>query len=81
MEGTNGNFGEIDKSKGWDISTSTKTGMPTEAPRRTEFQGASSLRDLKAQKKYNKAYDTYSSMFNNAANRNTIDSQLEKLKK
>ena len=91
MEGTNGNFGEIDKSKGWDISTSTKTGMPTETPRRTEFQGASSLRDLKAQKKYNKEFDkyqakqdqmnAYSSMFNNPANLNTIDSQLEKLKK
>ena len=55
--------------------------MPTETPRRTEFQGASSLRDLKAQKKYNKAYNAYSSMMNNPVNRNTIDSQLEKLKK
>lgn len=81
MEGKNGNFGEIDKSKGWDISTSTKTGMPTETPRRTQFQGASSLRDLKAQKEYNKSYDSYASSLNNAANRNTIDSQISKIKK
>lgn len=55
------------------------------------FQGASGFKELKAQKKYNKEFDkyqakqdqmnAYSSMFNNAANRNTIDSQLEKLNK
>jgi hypothetical protein len=55
------------------------------------FKGAEGLKDLRAQKKYNKEFDkyqakqdemkAYSSMFNNAANRNTIDSQLEKLKK
>jgi hypothetical protein len=55
------------------------------------FQGASGFKELKAQKKYNKEFDkyqakqdqmkAYSSMFNNAANRNTIDSQISKLKK
>jgi hypothetical protein len=79
MEGKNGNFGEIDRSKGWDTSTSTKTGRPTETPRRTEFQGASSLKDIKAQKKYNKAYNSYASSIDNPANRNTVTSQLLKL--
>ena len=55
------------------------------------FQGASGFKELKAQKKYNKEFDkyqakqdqmkAYSSMFNNPANRNTIDSQISKLKK
>jgi hypothetical protein len=55
------------------------------------FQGASGFKELKAQKKYNKEFDkyqakqdemkAYSSMFNNAANRNTIESQISKLKK
>jgi hypothetical protein len=55
------------------------------------FQGASGFKELKAQKKYNKEFDkyqakqdqmkAYSSMFDNAANRNTIDSQISKLKK
>jgi hypothetical protein len=79
MEGKNGNFGEIDRSKGWDTSTSTKTGKPTETPRRTEFQGASSLKDIVAQKKYNKAYNAYASSADNPANRNTVTSQLLKL--
>ena len=79
MEGKNGNFGEIDRSKGWDTSTSTKTGKPTETPRRTEFQGASSLKDIVAQKKYNKAYNAYASSIDNPANRNTVTSQLLKL--
>jgi len=58
---------------------------------RVIFQGASGFKELKAQKKYNKEFDkyqekqdqmkAYSSMFNNAANRNTIDSQISKLKK
>ena len=58
---------------------------------RVIFQGASGFKELKAQKKYNKEFDkyqakqdqqkSYSSMMNNPANRNTIDSQLEKLKK
>jgi hypothetical protein len=58
---------------------------------RVIFQGASGFKELKAQKKYNKEFDkyqakqdemkAYSSMFNNAANRNTIESQISKLKK
>lgn len=65
--------------------------METDESGRAIFKGAEGFKDLRAQKKYNKEFDkyqakqdqmkAYSSMFNNPANRNTIDSQLEKLKK
>ena len=65
--------------------------MQTDESGRAIFKGAEGFKDLRAQKKYTKEFDkyqakqdqmkAYSSMFNNPANRNTIDSQLEKLNK
>ena len=88
QEGEGRIFGDrirtTDKDRSYNI-------MQTDESGRAIFKGAEGLKDLRAQKKYNKEFDkyqakqdqqkAYSSMMNNPANRNTIDSQLEKLKK
>jgi len=88
QEGEGRIFGDrirtTDKDRSYNIIETDESG-------RAIFKGAEGLKDLRAQKKYNKEFDkyqakqdqmkAYSSMFNNAANRNTIESQISKLKK
>jgi len=81
-------FGSMIRTTDKDLSYNI---IETDERGKAIFKGAEGLKDLRAQKKYNKEFDkyqakqdemkAYSSMFNNAANRNTIESQLEKLKK
>jgi hypothetical protein len=88
QEGEGRIFGDRIRTTDKDRSYNT---MQTDESGRAIFKGAEGLKDLRAQKKYNKEFDkyqakqdqmkAYSSMFNNAANRNTIDSQISKLKK
>jgi hypothetical protein len=88
QEGEGRIFGDRIRTTDKDRSYNTKQ---TDESGRAIFKGAEGLKDLRAQKKYNKEFDkyqakqdemkAYSSMFNNAANRNTIESQISKLKK
>ena len=88
QEGEGRIFGDRIRTTDKDRSYNT---MQTDESGRAIFKGAEGLKDLRAQKKYNKEFDkyqakqdqmnAYSSMFNNPANRNTIDSQISKLKK
>ena len=81
-------FGDRFRSTDPDRSYNT---IQTDESGRAIFKGAEGFKDLRAQKKYNKEFDkyqekqdqmkAYASMFNNAANRNTIESQISKLKK
>jgi hypothetical protein len=88
QEGEGRIFGDRIRTTDKDRSYNT---MQTDESGRAIFKGAEGLKDLRAQKKYNKEFDkyqakqdqmnAYSSMMNNPANRNTIDSQISKLKK
>ena len=88
QEGEGRIFGDRIRTTDKDRSYNT---MQTDESGRAIFKGAEGFKDLRAQKKYNKEFDkyqakqdqmnAYSSMFNNPANRNTIDSQISKLKK
>ena len=88
QEGEGRIFGDRIRSTDKDRSYNT---MQTDESGRAIFQGAEGFKDLREQKKYNKEFDKYqekqdqmnafASMFNNAANRNTIASQTSKLKK
>ena len=81
-------FGDRFRSTDPDRSYNT---IQTDEKGKAIFKGAEGFKDLREQKKYNKEFDKYqkkqdqmnafASMFNNAANRNTINSQLEKLNK
>ena len=81
-------FGDGFRSTDPDRSYNT---IQTDESGRAIFKGAEGFKDLREQKKYNKEFDKYqekqdqmnafASMFNNAANRNTIASQTSKLKK
>jgi hypothetical protein len=81
-------FGDRFRSTDPDRSYNT---IQTDEKGRAIFKGAEGFKDLREQKKYNKEFDKYqekqdqmnafASMFNNAANRNTIASQTSKLKK
>ena len=81
-------FGDRFRSTDPDRSYNT---IQTDESGRAIFKGAEGFKDLREQKKYNKEFDKYqekqdqmnafASMFNNAANRNTIASQTSKLKK
>ena len=81
-------FGDRFRSTDPDRSYNT---IQTDEKGRAIFKGAEGFKDLIKQKKYNKEFDKYqekqdqmnafASMFNNAANRNTIASQTSKLKK
>ena len=81
-------FGDRFRSTDPDRSYNT---IQTDEKGKAIFKGAEGFKDLRKQKKYNKEFDKYqkkqdqmnafASMFNNAANRNTINSQLEKLNK
>lgn len=81
-------FGDRFRSTDPDRSYNT---IQTDEKGKAIFKGAEGFKDLREQKKYNKEFDKYqkkqdqmnafASMFNNAANRNTIASQTSKLKK
>ena len=88
QEGEGRIFGDRFRSTDPDRSYNT---IQTDESGRAIFKGAEGFKDLREQKKYNKEFDKYqekqdqmnafASMFNNAANRNTIASQTSKLKK